>query len=84
MLQQKEENSPLWHVIVAASLRLSLFPPCSFFVLARRTGIQEVRGQEVEGQVPCFGQDPNIWLQGRHVSQPGLSCTCRRILPALH
>lgn len=46
-------------------------PPLSFFVLAqgRDSG---VRGQE--GQVPCFGQDPNIWLQGRHVSCPGISC----------
>lgn len=34
----------------------------SFFVLALD---QDSGGAR---QVPCFGQDPNIWLQGRHVS----------------
>lgn len=64
----RRKQSVLSGTCLLLPLPASLFPPLSFFVLAqdRDSG---VRGQACqEGQVPCFGQDPNIWLQGRHVS----------------
>lgn len=63
--------SPLWHVIADASS----LPPCVpvFFCFSVRLGFRR------PGQVPCFGQDPNICLQGPRIV-PGLSCRCRRFL----
>lgn len=61
----KEMNAPAGggrSALTRACCCLSLPPSLSFFVLAQD------QDSGVRGQVPCFEQAPNIWVQGRHVS----------------
>lgn len=58
---QKEENSPLWHVIVAASLRLSLSPPPVLFCFSAGPGFRRCAARKwkarflVSGGIQTFG-----------------------------